>query len=126
VIAADHTAEIHFTNEKEDDDETSLTVTKVIEGNPPAGEANREFSFVLEIAGRAPEHFTLAAGETIHFDHLPVDAAYTIRELSPLPDNYALTGVAIGAGTLDVTEINAVFTNTYVAPDTTSVTVTKV
>lgn len=114
TIVAGHTVEAWFITERKVTAETtSLRIRKVVEGQVPEAEADRDFHFVLEIDGEVSERFTLRAGEERIFIGLPVGATYLVREVD-LPDGYVLASVENGMGTLTDTEITVIFTNRYI------------
>ncbi|MFV0396311.1 MAG: Cna B-type domain-containing protein [Coprobacillaceae bacterium] len=103
---------VPFVNQiREEEKETSLKVTKVVEAEDI--DLDVEFNFVLEVTGREPISFTLKHGESKTFDNLPIGATYILSEVG-IPNGYALTNVVYGQGTL--LEINNLveFTNTFV------------
>jgi len=89
---------------------TEIQITKVVDGNPPAGDANKEFSFTLTIDGILQD-FTLKAGETKTFP-LPVGAVYEVTEADYLVDGYS-QAITNGFGTATAGLIEVTVTNTF-------------
>ncbi len=89
-----------------------LTVTKVLAGEYPTKDSNKEFHFTLKLGDKV-EEFTLKNGETKTFDQVKPEDVYLITEQDAFPDGYSLTTVN-AAGTIMEGETKAVFTNTYV------------
>ncbi|MCL2655007.1 MAG: Cna B-type domain-containing protein [Coriobacteriia bacterium] len=103
---------------------TRITVKKVVEGEIPASEKNRNFGFNLYVNNNAPVHFTLQAGQQKTFD-LNAGDVYRITEDDPYLLGYIQSSVINGAGTATSSEFTVTVTDTYVATVLTTISGTK-
>ncbi|MDR2646670.1 MAG: Cna B-type domain-containing protein [Oscillospiraceae bacterium] len=93
--------------------QTKIIVQKIVAGEIPDSEKEREFGFNIVINGGSPVHFTLKAGEEKTFV-LDSGDTYSISEDDPFALGYIQSGVINGAGTAWEPEITAVYTNTFI------------
>ena len=113
VIVGEHSSAVTWTNLVPDvsDEKVKLTVQKLLEGEVPESDKEREFAITLTVNGEETA-FTLKGGEVKEFE-IPYGASYSVTE-----ENYIREGfsqfIINGTGTAvnDVTE--AVIINTYV------------
>jgi len=113
VIAGGQAAALVCVNNKAQ--ELRITVTKQVQGNPPAGDSEKLFRFTLTING-APHEFGLTAGETSEPFIVRTGDVYTLTEQdSP---GYIKSGVANGAGTVGNENIGIVQVNICLGPET--------
>jgi len=92
-------------------DEGSLVVEKAVTGEVPGKDRDLKFQFVLELEGRAPVEFELAASESRRF-FVPPGLGYAVREVN-LAEGWFLAGVTNGTGTTTRGVIESRFTNVY-------------
>ena len=113
VISGNVERTAEFINYRDDDDDATITIEKIVEGDMP--NPDQLFEFVLEIEGQDPYHFTLANGESRTFD-VPAGVTYTITEIN-IPPGFSLINVENGHGTTAY-GIIATFTNRYDGTET--------
>ncbi len=93
------------------DGDTTLTVKKIVEGEIPEKDKNREFAFTVIIDG-VQTPFTLKHNEEKTFV-IPNGAVYEVIEEDYFPEGYLLSSVTNGAGTAAGGDIDCVFVNTF-------------
>lgn len=125
-IVGGENAVAHFTNRvpSQPDEFAVIRVTKALEGEYPAADANKEFGFTLTANGVKTE-FTLKPNETKEF-RVPAKTQYEVRENDYYADGYAQS-ITNGIGTAfseQVTEVYAV--NTYVGEVLTEISGEKI
>jgi hypothetical protein len=115
VIAGEHTARIGFVNVKNPEPGvTALTIKKIVEGEVPAKDKDKIFTFTVYIDGvPLPDKILLKAGETSSPVQIPVGATYEVREDDYTGDGYTQTSVTGGTGTAGPARIEVVKTNTF-------------
>lgn len=114
TIAGGATAKIHFVNsktDKPDEKETTLIVKKVVKGEVPEKDKNKEFHFIIVINGEETK-FTLKDGEEKHFT-LPYGALYEVYEDNYIDDYYAQS-IVNGFGTASGGTVEVIQTNTFI------------
>lgn len=87
-----------------------LTVKKLLAGEYPAADADKEFGLTLLVNGE-PTDFALKPGETHTFELLPGDL-YEVREQDYYAEGYSQT-IANGFGTVWDEDIEVIVTNTF-------------
>ncbi len=97
--------------------DTQITVTKILDGEYPEVDREKEFAFTLHIAlpdGTTDrQDFTLVADETKTFP-LPSGAAYTVSEADVSAYDYMQTGIVNGSGIADGQTVEVLQTNLFV------------
>lgn len=101
-----------FCNDKPD--VTVLTVEKLVEGDIPEEDIDKESHFTATINGEKIE-FILKHGEKKMLI-LPINTIYEILEDDYFADGYLLSAVINGSGTATEQPIECIFTNTYIGP----------
>ena len=136
TIAGDHTAAVRFINRMPDIPEpevVKITVTKRVEGNPPARDADKTFRFTVTFNDLPDEPVTILAGgreeilsagnrtftfeikkdESFVFENIPRGISYSVAEDDYAADGYARAGVTNGSGAVGRADIIVVQANTY-------------
>lgn len=113
VIAGGETAALPFQNRvpEEPKEPGKITVTKVLAGEYPQADKDKEFHFTL-IVGSVETPFTLKPGETKEFE-VPPGVQYVVREEDYSAEGYRQS-VEKGFGTVVAGVIETVVTNTFV------------
>lgn len=98
----------HFVN-RVPAEKSTLRVTKVLEGNFPESDLQKEFEIILILNGQKIE-FTLKPGETIEFE-VPEGSKFEVIENDYTDQGYTTViingnGIVIGGQTIDTTVIN--------------------
>lgn len=122
TIADGSVSKAAFSNYKDDED-TLLIVKKLVEGEIPGSDVEKEFHFTVIINGEET-NFTLKAGEEKSFT-LPVGAAYEVLENDYFPDNYIQTSMINGSGVAAREPVECRVTNTWVGTVTTDISGVK-
>ena len=119
TIIGGRTVKVAFRNKvQEIKPETKLEVTKVLEGEYPETDADKEFHFTLVLNGKKTE-FVLHPGETMSFEVHEGDW-YEVTEDQYFPDGYSLTMIdGVGVIMAGGTKVTAI--NTYVGRGTVEV-----
>ncbi len=113
--------ELYFKNhylKGSDEKAGRIKITKIIAGEYPEEESNREFDFIISIDGNETG-FTLKPGETKEFE-APVGSSYEVTEDNYFDEGYAQS-MANGSGyvTNDPEPVTVSAANTYMGnPDT--------
>lgn len=90
-----------------------ITVEKIVKGEIPVSEKDREFWFTFTKNDEEPIRFSLKAGEKKTFT-VKVGDTYSITEDDPFQFNYIQTSSVNGSGTAIGQEIKVTFINTYI------------
>ncbi|HCC34212.1 MAG TPA: hypothetical protein DEQ02_00690 [Ruminococcaceae bacterium] len=116
-ITLDTAAKANFTNTygTPEPKKINITVKKLVLGEIPESEIDREFNFYISINGGDPELFKLKAGESKTFE-LNSGDTYSITEEDPFAYGYIQTSAVNGAGTACEPDIDVIYTNTYIGP----------
>ena len=122
IVEAGNTAKFINTFGTVEPGNTQIQITKVVEGNPPVDDIDKEFEFTLTIDG-VPQVFTLKAGETKSFT-LPIGAVYEVAEKDYLSDGYSQT-IANGYGTATTQTIQVTATNTFIGTEMIEIPIVK-
>lgn len=102
---------VTFVNHKHNQKLSLLKVSKKVEGEPPASDANKEFWFTVTING-VVTRFSLKSGEVKEFE-LPLGAVYEVVEDDYTGDGYDLTQITNAYGNAIYEVIEVVCINTY-------------
>jgi len=117
VIAAGQTSSVHFINRKPGTgDDLYITVTKIVQGNPPLDQSEKLFYFTLKINDTEHE-FELRAGETSEQFPVQTGDVFHLVEDDYTADGYMQSGVVNGSGTVGNVSIQVIQDNTYVGPE---------
>lgn len=112
TIADDTVSEAAFHNYKNDKGDTTLVVKKLVEGEIPETDKDKEFNFTVTINGEKTR-FSLRAGEERTFT-LPLGAAYEVSEEDYFADGYLQSSVINGNGTASGQAVECIVTNTFI------------
>ena len=114
-LLPDETACANFTNiyGKPDPKKTKITVKKVVIGEIPDSEKDREFIFYISINGGAKQMFKLKNGESKTFE-LDSGDTYSITEEDPFGWGYVQTSAVDGMGTACEPDITITYINRYI------------
>jgi len=122
IVKAGNTATFINTLDTLELGDSQLQITKVIKGNPPIDEANKQFEFTLTIDG-VSQDFTLKAGETKSFP-IPIGAVYEVIEKDYLSDGYSQS-MTNGYGTATTESIQVTATNTFIGTEMIEIPIEK-
>ena len=111
TIVGNYVSEVKFINRVPEKDKTKLTVTKVLAGEVPDSDKQKEFEFTLIINGEKTE-FTLKANESSEFE-IPMGALYELHEADYFAEGFSQS-VTNGFGIAGSQPINITVTNTYI------------
>ena len=90
-----------------------ITVEKIVLGEVPESEKNREFGFRVKVNDGEAAYFTLKAGEKKAFE-LNSGDTYSVTEEDLFGRGYIQTSSLYGTGTACAPDITVTFTNTYI------------